>query len=291
MLTSVLSVLLFGMVPAVRMQSPDHVALSRLAIASPSPLKAHMEQGLAVAKRVSASGVLITDLTTGQVLYQKYSDVRRPMASLTKLMTAIVIVENHRLDEWVAVPTDISTMDGDIARLPPGHHFTVGDLLSALLIPSANDAAEALARFHSGTTEAFVDAMNERARAIGLEDTSFANPVGFDDLAQWSTPRDLALLATFALRDPEIKSRLGSRGKKILSREGTEIALTHTHAFLHADTSVIAGKTGTTKAAGQCLMSIVKLGNREYLVILLRSLQRYADMRIILDALGASELI
>ena len=127
--------------------------------------------------------------------------------------------------------------------------------------------------------------MNGRAVALGLHHTLFRNPTGLDAVGQESTPQDLGWLAMFALRNPEIHSRLSTRGARIQSRGGQIAYLTHTHALLHAETAVTAGKTGTTEGAGECLMSVVEREGRRYLVILLNSLQRYTDMRRILDIL------
>jgi len=181
------------------------------------------------------------------------------------------------------VPQAAATVPGEVAYLPPGEEFTVGDLLSALLIGSANDAAVTLAVYHSGTISAFVEEMNQRARELGLTQTAFENPVGFDAVHQYSTPKDLAWLSMFVLKNAHIKKRMAMRGVRMYSRSDKEFYVTHTHALLHADTAVLAGKTGTTDAAKQCLLSLVEAGNnKRYLVLLLHSGDRYADMRTIL---------
>ncbi|HAI98421.1 TPA: hypothetical protein DCL30_02650 [Candidatus Peribacteria bacterium] len=279
MYRSILAALLMGIVPlpATPPQSTS-APLAQVQIAPPV-------SRLSIAERLSASGVIVLDLQGGQQIYGKQTDVERPMASLTKLMTALLIVENHSLDVWVKIPSGADKVDGSKAYLPEGEQFTVGDLLSALLLPSANDAAYTLALYHSGSITAFVDAMNARAEALGLKGTHYANPSGIDSSQQWSTPQDVAWLAAFALRNPAIRSRMGKRGDRIVSREGTPIHFTHTHALMHAATPIEAGKTGTTEAAKQCLVSLVKTNGREYLVVLLHSLQRYTDMSIILDDL------
>lgn len=290
MFAPVLSVLLMGMVPVLGVQTTDSLALSSLRIASPSPLlAAESPRTLKLTDTFSASGILVMDFDSGQVLFERDARVARPMASLTKLMTALLIAEKHDLNEWVTVPKGISAVDGTVAYLPEGQQFTVGDLLTALLVSSANDAAQTLAVHHSGSVGAFVEEMNERSRSLGLKQTSFSNPVGLDAEYQWSTPRDIAWLSTFAMRNPEILSRMGMRGARIQSKQGQPIYLTHTHALMHADTAVLAGKTGTTNGANQCLMSLVKGGERRYLVVLLNSLQRYKDMQEIIDALDVPE--
>jgi D-alanyl-D-alanine carboxypeptidase len=237
---------------------------------------------------LSASGIAIVDLRSGQNVYVKQHKIQRPMASLTKLMTALLIVENHEMNEVVTVPQNVTNAVGNKAYLPPGNRFTVGDLLSALLINSANDAALTLAQHHSGSVSAFVADMNERALKLGLTSTSFRNPSGLDHPAHWSTPQDIAWLTMFTLRYEEISERLGRSGARIAS-VGTNddpIQLYHTHALLHAQNPVIAGKTGTTNDAGQCLISIVKTEERDLLVVLLNSNQRYKDMETILEILS-----
>lgn len=288
MVTSVLSVLLMGMLP-VSAGAPSAIRpTTLLTVAAPSLFLRGQGGAALTLRRLSASGVLILDLQSAQSVFSRAPDFRRPIASLTKLMTALLIIENHDLQEWVTIPGDIDSTNGNVVHLPPGQQFVVGDLLSALLMASANDAADALARFHSGSPDAFVIAMNERAQALGLTETQFMNVAGFDAPDQWSTPRDLGWLAMFLLRSPAIQERLAQRGVVIRSRQGQAIPITHTHAFLHAQTPVIMGKTGTTTKAGQCLLSVVEIDERQYLVILLNSLQRYADMRAILDALEVS---
>ncbi|OGJ56746.1 hypothetical protein A2635_04145 [Candidatus Peribacteria bacterium RIFCSPHIGHO2_01_FULL_51_9] len=285
MYTAILSVLLMGVFPVWGTgELPEHIPLT-IDVGSPVLTQDVRGSFTDLHRMLSASGVIIMDLDSGQNLYAYASEVPRPIASLTKLMTALLIVENHTLDEWVRVPESADDVVGNRAYLVPGEEYTVGDLLSALLIASGNDAAVTLAQFHAGSIEAFVHEMNERAVMLGLHHTSFSNPIGLDAPGQSSTPQDLGWLAMFALRNSDIRIRLSTRGARIRSLGGQMVYLTHTHALMHAGTSVIAGKTGTTNGAGECLLSLVKSGNRTYLVILLNSLQRYADMRQILGAL------
>lgn len=256
-----------------------------IAVASPYvyEIKKNVDQsGLA---SVSASGVLVWNLTSGQRLHEYASAIPRPMASLTKLMTALIIAENHPLDEWGTVPEHIGNVVGNTAYLPPSGVFTIGDLLSALLVQSGNDAAYTLALLHSGSEAKFVDEMNTRAKELGLRNTSFANATGLDASNHWSTPEDLAWLAMHVLRNPILRNRMSMRGVRIVSRSGNIIYLTHTNALMHANVGVIAGKTGTTGAARECLFSVVEKNGKEYGVVLLHSLDRYADMRRILAVL------
>jgi len=278
MLRTLLSVLSLGILPSLGGTASIPSIPPHLVVAPPA-----LE--LQIATRLSASGVVVIDAQSGQRVFGKQYDVPRPIASLTKLMTALVIVEHHELSEVVRVPGGLKTFQSAV-QLPAGEQFTVGDMLSAMLIASANDAASTLAIHHSGSVDGFVQVMNDRAVALGLEHTHFENPAGFDGPTQRSTPQEIAWLTMAALRQPFIQKRLSMRGARIVSLQGSDISLTNTHALLHRQGPVRAGKTGTTNGANQCLMSVVEESGRRYVVVLLDSLQRYVDMRTILDAMA-----
>ena len=286
MYKTLIASLFFGLFPTVNGAHSDGLTLENMSIAPPS-------ESVFLDEHLSASGVVIFNRDSGQILYTRESKIQRPMASLTKLMTALIIVENHELDEMITIPQSVTDVIGNKAYLSPGEKFTVGDILSALLINSANDAALTLAQFHSGSSAAFVRAMNERALELGLRSTSFQNAAGLDHPAHWSTPQDMAWLAMFALRYPAIAERMSMPGKRITGTGGESIPLYHTHVQLHqqaeTEAKVIAGKTGTTNGAGQCLLSVVELHGTEYVVVLLYSDQRYADMETILTALSKND--
>lgn len=291
MYSSLLSLLLMGVLPFPGGADPGENSLAHVRIAPPSLIASTNADGQGFhgfPLRFSASGVLIVDRESGQALLAREDRTPRPMASLTKIMTALLIVEHHAMGEWVTVPPEARGIGGESIHLEPGQQFTVGDLLSATLVSSANDAAVTLAVFHSGSREAFVTAMNARARELGLLHTSYQNPVGFDAEMQWSTPWDIAWLTIFAMRSEDIRRRMGMRGAILKSRTGETVAVTNTNALLHAENGVIAGKTGTTPGAGQCLLSVIRGGDgREYIVVLLRSSNRYTDMRAIIQALAS----
>lgn len=291
---SLLSVLLLGMIPGFGAQRDIADFRSFLSVAPPAVLSADDLRDLDGA--LTATGVVIIDLESGQKIYDRGAQTAHPMASLTKLMTALLIVEHHDMDEIVTVPSDARNVIGNTAHLPIGQRFTVGDLLSAMMIPSANDAAIALAVHHSGSADAFVVDMNERAVELGLKDTSYGNPVGLDESRQLSSARDLAWLATYVLRNDAIRERMSMKDASISSLEGTEIYLAHSHQLLDVPVAasltatgsavVVAGKTGTTDDAGQCLLSLVEAGGRKYVTVLLGSRDRYADMEKVLRSLS-----
>ena len=149
-----------------------------------------------------AAAAIVVDARNGEVMFAKRAGARRPMASTTKLMTALLTLERASpRDVFTAPPYDAAPVESKI-DLVTGERMTVRDLLEALLLESANDAAAALAVGISGSRDAFVAEMNERAKELGLEDTSYANPIGFDDPGNYSTAHDLASLAVRLLRRP-----------------------------------------------------------------------------------------
>jgi serine-type D-Ala-D-Ala carboxypeptidase (penicillin-binding protein 5/6) len=288
---SLLSVLLLGIVPVWGARGDIADLRGQISIAPPAILAAEDLQELD--GKLTASGIVIIDLDSAQTVYAAGADSSHPMASLTKLMTALLIVEHHSLDETVAIPPSVRDVVGNTVHLPVGQRFTVGDLLSAMLIPSANDAAIALAEFHSKSADAFVQDMNDRAVELGLSHTSYANPVGLDDSKQLSSPRDLAWLATYVFRHESIRTRMALKEANIASLEGTDIYLAHSHQLLDVPSTILpgsaivtAGKTGTTDNAGQCLLSLVEVGGRRYVTVLLGSSDRYSDMQQVLLSLS-----
>lgn len=274
-----------GLLPLATPPAAQPTTLAALSLGSPPLMQSQNFPGTALARNISASGVVIMDVQSGQELFARHADRRRPVGSLTKMMTAVIIAESHTMDEVVTIPKDGGMVEGEKLPLPPNAHFTVGDLLSAMLISSANDAAEVLARFHSGSRGDFVAVMNDRARQLGLRDTAFANPSGLDEAGQWSTARDMARLAKYAVRNADIRKRMSTSQASIYSKEGQKFVLIHTHSLLKKGSAVIAGKTGTTAAARQCLFSLVKEKDREYIVVILGSRERYIDMRFVLRVL------
>jgi serine-type D-Ala-D-Ala carboxypeptidase (penicillin-binding protein 5/6) len=263
--------------------------LNALHIAPPNQIEAHLPV-------TSAMGVLVIDNATGQTVASKNGAVKMPMASITKLMTAMVIVEHHGLDEIVTIPAAVTAVPGQKAYLTPGDTFTVGELISAVLITSANDAAVTLAIYHSGTIDQFAIEMNTRAQALGLTGTSYANPTGFDHPMQYSTPKDIAALYRYVQAQPALLARMSMRDTSIVSLNGTKISLYHTHALMHreggkvASFTVESGKTGTTSNAKQCVVSTVTMADRDYTVVVLNSQQRYTDLESILQSLSQPAL-
>ncbi|MDP9471116.1 MAG: serine hydrolase [Chloroflexota bacterium] len=219
--------------------------------------------------RTSAAAVYVWDATAGQVLYALNADDQRAPASTTKIATALVVVRNADLDDEVVVAAG-DTVDTTVFShmgLQAGDTLTVEQLLYGLLLPSGNDAANALARTvgeslrdtypeASGPVGAFVMEMNAFVETLGLVDTQFLNPAGEDDEGHYSSAHDLAVLAAELLKDPTLAEIAGTP-----AWQGTSVGpeqrffdLVNTNQLLAEDPSVVGVKTGTTENAGACLV-------------------------------------
>lgn len=197
----------------------------------------------------SAKAAILMDAETGEVLYEKNARQQMRIASTTKIMTALVALEEGSLHKRVCVkPSHMA--EGSSMYLKAGERVTIEELLYGLLLNSGNDAALALAEGCCGSVEAFVAEMNRRARKIGMEDSSFANPNGLDAEGHYSTAYDMALLACAALQQPTLV-RIASTTE--VSMDGRQM---HNHNRLLRQTEGCIGlKTGYTEAAGRTLVS------------------------------------
>lgn len=285
MLSVLASVLVLGLIPPEPSSpaAPSLPGIEVVSISAPDMLASRIQ-----VPRLSASGVLLIDAESGQEIFSIAPDERRPMASLTKIMTALLILENHGLDEAVTVPPVADEVKGSEIGLAPGQRLSVRSALYALLLPSANDAAYSLAVFSNRSIGNFVQRMNERATTLGLKNTRFANPAGLDNSGQYSTPRDLAWLAQAALKNEDFRAIVGTRTMRIIASDGEEFGLKNTNEMLHYNANVFGLKTGTTTGAGECLIIYFTERDHPYLLILLGSSERYADGLKVLQAVHAA---
>ncbi|MCX7668905.1 MAG: D-alanyl-D-alanine carboxypeptidase [Anaerolineae bacterium] len=231
---------------------------------------------------VTAASALAIELDAGQTLYSYRPDEPWPPASTAKLMTALVVVHHVDINQRVVVSSRAAATPGSRMGLTAGETLTVGDLLYGLLLPSGNDAAVALAEHVAGNETAFVGLMNERAAALGLRGTRFVNAHGSDAPGQVTTASDLVLLARAVLAHPLLA--------RIVARPSAQVAgrtLKNTNELLGAYPYVDGVKTGTTDAAGECLVASATRDGHRLIVVVLGSRDRYADARALLDfALG-----
>jgi D-alanyl-D-alanine carboxypeptidase len=233
---------------------------------------------------IDAKAVVIMEKESAQVVYAQNAHARLPMASLTKMMTAIIILENHNMQEVVEVSRGSHYTDGASMKLEIGERISVQNLLAGLLIRSGNDAAVALSRYHARTVYDFVDVMNERVKSLYLADTNFQNPHGFDADRHYSSAYDLALIAKKLLNFPLARNIVQTKEVTVYSTNGViPHTLKNTNKLLGTVFPVSGIKTGTTDKAGQCLTLLVKgRSGREYIVVILGSTDRYLDAKTLI---------
>lgn len=235
---------------------------------------------------IEAQAIYSIDLTTGTPLLTRDIFSRRSIASIEKLVTAIVILENHPLDKKVIVSKTAANEEGSTMGLQTSEEITVENLLTGMLINSGNDAAVALAEFDSGSEEAFVQKLNEKAFELGLYDTRFSNAKGFDEKENYSTAFDIVIFSRAALSYPFIRKTVAVKHTEVTSTNGRiKHVLENTNELLEdSHFNIIGLKTGTSPASGQSVVSLFKTPqNHEILTVLLSSPDRFQETKIILD--------
>ena len=215
---------------------------------------------------------LMFDVATGEILWERHPDRELPIASLTKMLTAWMVVTGHRPDERVLISKEATKAGGSmVGVLPAGKRVKLEALLKGLLLVSGNDAAEALAEHDAGTVRRFVARMNREARRLGLTCSHFTSPHGLIDRGNHSCPRDLALLARADVSQPRIREVVRTDHVRLqFPIEGGFLDLWNNNPFIRAGAPRITGlKTGYTDAAGRCYVTTAERGGRELGVILL----------------------
>ena len=199
---------------------------------------------------VSAQKAIVMDGQTGRVYFEKDADSRSLIASTTKIMTALVVCRQCNVLDRVQIPKEAVGIEGSSMYLREGEILTVQELLYGLMLHSGNDAAVALAIYCGGTVEGFVAMMNDQAHRLGLENTHFENPHGLDSPEHYSTARDLAILAAYAMEDPIFAKTVSTKSIRAGQR-----SLQNHNKLLWRLEGADGVKTGFTKAAGRILVS------------------------------------
>jgi D-alanyl-D-alanine carboxypeptidase (penicillin-binding protein 5/6) len=212
------------------------------------------------------------DLWAGQ------ADRRLPPASLTKLMTALLVLEEYRPAAVVTISKTATQASGARLKLRAGDRLSVEALLTATLIASANDACTALAEHTAGSTDAFVAKMNERARTLDLANTHFSNPCGFDAPEHYSSARDLARVAHTALSHREFAALVATRDAEITTTDGKRsFRFRNKNALIGTYAPAVGVKTGYTNRAGKCLIVLAQKGEVRVMVVMLNAKSRWWD--------------
>ncbi len=239
---------------------------------------------------VSAKSAILIDASDGTVIYQKNAKERLGMASTTKIMTALIVAEELPLDKRVAIPKEAVNTEGSSVYLTEGELLTVRELLQALLLASANDAAAALAITLAGSIEAFASKMNEKARDLGLEDTNFVNPHGLYDEQHYTTAYDLAILSAAALENETVREIAATQraiipqGVTAENEAGVSKRYLQNHnKMLKLYEGAIGLKTGFTKKTGRCLVSAAERDGLRLVAVTLSAPDDWRDHTAMLD--------
>ena len=211
------------------------------------------------------------DAASGRILAGKVTDERRAIASTQKLLTALLVIEDGSLDQKVTVQRSDTLVEPTKLYFKPGEVYTRRELLRVIMVRSANDAAVALARDVAGSVEAFAERMTRRARSLGMRNSAFKNPHGLTEPGQYSTARDLAILARAAYRQPFIRQCMRTKKFTFIFNDGRTRVLTNTNKLLKRYSYITGMKTGTTNASGKCLVSAAEYNGRVAISVILKS--------------------
>ena len=230
------------------------------------------------AEAISARKAIVVDGCTGRVLYEKNADDRSLIASTTKMMTALVVCQQCNVLDRVKIPAEAVGVEGSSMYLKEGEVLTVQELLYGLMLHSGNDAAVALAIYCGGTVEGFAELMNDKARFLGMENTHFVNPNGLDAPDHYSTARDLATLARYAMEDPIFAKTVSTKQVKCGDRY-----LTNHNKLLWRVEGAEGIKTGFTKAAGRILVSSAMRNDRRLVCVTINAPDDWNDHAALLN--------
>jgi serine-type D-Ala-D-Ala carboxypeptidase (penicillin-binding protein 5/6) len=228
-----------------------------------------------------ASAIVLS--VNGKVLLNGHADKRLPPASLTKLLAALVLIENPKLNAWVTISERATQQEGTKLRFKKGEEVQAAYLLGAMLIYSANDACAALAEWDAGSEAAFVKKMNAKVAAMKLKNTHFENACGFDGAAHFSSANDLVAIAQAANQEPKIKVWTDLPRFAFESRQGRKYDFATSNLLLGRVVGVDGLKTGFTQKAGKCLIAHGKRNGREVYLVMLNAKERWWDADALLN--------
>lgn len=217
---------------------------------------------------LDSQAAVVIDFDTGRVLYDKNSNEKRPMASLTKIMTSIMLVENCDLDELIEVPQAATYIGGSTVGLKKGDKVTARSLLYGMLLPSGNDCAYTVGIHIGGTIENFAKMMTQKAKSLGITDTSFSNPHGLDNENHYTSAKSMALISRYALKNKTINEVVNTKTATINFGSFTK-TLNNTNALLRTYNKADGVKTGFTNGANRCLVASATDNDRRYIAVIL----------------------
>lgn len=222
------------------------------------------------AVEASAKAEIAMELTTETIITEKNADSKLPMASTTKIVTAIIIIEDCSLDEIITVHDSAVGVEGSSIYLKKDEKISIKDLLYGLMLRSGNDSAVALAIHHSGSTEKFAEVMTQRAKAMGAENSEFKNPSGLPDDNHYTTAKDLCKIACHAMKNPVFKEIVSTTNYK-----GQFRSFVNKNKILKSYEGANGVKTGYTLKAGRCLVSSAEQNGMDIVCVVLNCPEMY----------------
>lgn len=233
---------------------------------------------------LSAGAYTVVEQSSGRILYSSNGDTKMPMASTTKVMTALLTIENLDLEKKYDIPDGAIGIEGSSIYLKKGERLTGEELLYGLMLASGNDAAYALAIIISGSEENFVELMNEKARELGLKNTRFADPCGLKSKNHHTTSNDLARLCAFAMKNEIFCQVVSTQNYQISGAKEGEIRYLHNKNRILGEFLGGNGiKTGYTLAAGRCLCAAAKRGDMQLICVVLNDREWFSDCETLLN--------
>jgi len=232
---------------------------------------------------ISAKAVMVMDDTSKVVLYEKNTNLRFSPASTTKLMTSLVGLSYYQLNDLLTIKT--ASVEGSVTGFISGQKFPFLDLLSAMMLPSANEAALAIAENYPGGTDAFVAKMNENAHAWHLNSTHFADPIGLEDDNDYTTAAELASLASIAVQNPIIRNIVSQKSAVITSADKRQIFSVKNLNQLLGYSDVDGIKTGYTEGAKEVLATSLTKNGHKIIIVVMMSEDRFGDTKKLIDTI------
>lgn len=226
---------------------------------------------------IARSAVLI-DADDNGVLFGKNEDEKVPPASTTKIMTAILALESGKLDEPITISENAVTVEPSVLGLHMGDQITMREALTGMMLVSGNDAAIAIAETIAGSVPAFAQMMNDKAKELGAVNTHFVNPNGLTEYDHYSTAHDMALIASYAMKNPEFRHIVSLKDYDVKYMDGHTQYVTTTNRFLKSGFKGANGiKTGFTNAAGDCLAASATRGKKTLIAVFYNDDDRWTD--------------
>lgn len=241
-------------------------------------------QKISATSLTSAQGAVLMEAESKRILLEVNPHRKLPMASTTKILTALVVIENANLDERITIPKEAQGVEGSSIYLRTGEHLTVRELLYGLMLQSGNDCAVALAMHVGGSVEKFAQLMNQRAIELGAKNSSFANPHGLAHKNHYTTAYDLALISCFAMQNKIFAEIAQTKSIKI-SNEGMDWprVINNKNKLLSSFDGANGVKTGFTKQAGRCFVGAAKRNDMQLVAVVLNCGPMFEDSKRMME--------